>query len=208
MNPTTDELAEILASHAKWARRKEDGCRANLSGADLSGADLSGADLSGANLSGANLFRADLSGADLSGANLSGANLSGADLSGANLFRANLFRANLFRANLSGADLSGADLSGANLSGAKIEEVSVMPYGGTWLSYLDEVVPSLLTSGGKSLADVATEEHWSCHSWENCPMAAAFDANSEEETPLLLRSRVREFVQLFDAKLIPRPKAT
>lgn len=39
----------------------------------------------------------------------------------------------------------------------------------------------------------------------NCPMAAAFGVVSENETPLLLRPRVREFVQYFDARLIPNP---
>ena len=51
---TTEQLQEILKKHKKWIWNKEDGERANLSGANLSGA----------NLSGANLFRADLSGAD------------------------------------------------------------------------------------------------------------------------------------------------
>lgn len=36
-------------------------------------------------------------------------------------------------------------------------------------------------------------------------MAVAFGVTSEAETPLLLRPRVRQFVQLFDAGLIPCP---
>ena len=64
-----EELAKIIAEHAKWIRGEgEGGARA-----DLSGANLHGAYLSGANLSGAYLYGADLSGANLYGANLYGA---------------------------------------------------------------------------------------------------------------------------------------
>jgi hypothetical protein len=134
---TPQELAGVLALHARWLSGEHDLPRANLSGADLSGADLSGADLSGAYLSGADLSRADLSGADLSaaylpradlsGANLSGADLSGADLSGADLSGAYLPRADLSGANLFGADLSRADLFGADLSGAKTNPKTILP---------------------------------------------------------------------------------
>jgi hypothetical protein len=84
MTYSKEQLAEILANHAKWAVG-EGGSRANLRGANLSGADLRGADLSRANLFGANLFDANLSRADLSDANLSDANLSDANLSDAKL---------------------------------------------------------------------------------------------------------------------------
>jgi hypothetical protein len=138
------------------------------------------ADLRGAYLSGANLSRADLSRADLSGAYLSGANLSGANLRGA---------------NLSGANLRGANLSGTNLSGAV-----------TWEKYLSEVVPALLTAGGKTLREVLATGCWECHSWENCPMHAAFGAKSLDEVPVLYRLEASRFVALFDAKAIPLPK--
>jgi uncharacterized protein YjbI with pentapeptide repeats len=131
------------------------------------------------------------------GANLVGANLVGADLRGANLEGA----------NLEGADLRGADLRGANLRGAKFSETTVMPNGETWREYLEFVVPQLCMAGGKPLEAVACSEHWDCHDWNNCPMAAAFDIHNEDEAPILLRPRVKEFVQLFDAKLIPMPKA-
>lgn len=132
---TKKELSEILKRHKKWLNGKENGERANLSGADLSRANLRGVDLSGANLSGAellgayllgadlsraNLSRTDLRGVNLSGANLLGANFSGADLSGANLSGTNLSGANLNRANLHASDLSGANLSGAKLSSADL----------------------------------------------------------------------------------------
>ena len=109
---TGQELKQVLEAHAKWARGKAGGFRA-----DLSGADLSGADLRSANLSGADLRSADLRSANLRSADLSGAYLSGADLRSA---------------NLSGADLSGADLSGANLRDAKdsdyaLAQSSILP---------------------------------------------------------------------------------
>ncbi len=164
-------------------------------GADLRGADLHGADLRGADLRGANLHGADLADADLRGANLHGADLRGADLHGAYLGGADLH----------GANLHGANLRGANLHGANLGDTTVMPNGETWKQYREEVLPALLTAGGKSLAEVACAEHWDCHDWGNCPMAAAFGIASDFEGPPLLRPRIREFIQLFDAKLIPMP---
>jgi hypothetical protein len=67
------------------------------------------------------------------------------------------------------------------------------------------VVPALCQSGGKTLADVAAA--WDCHEWANCPMHVAFGAASESDCPILLRPRVTQFVQLFDAGLIPNPLA-
>jgi hypothetical protein len=181
---TPEELKAVLDAHRAWLSDSVTGSRADLSWADLSGADLSGADLS----------RADLSGANLSGANLSRADLSRADLSGANLSGANLSRASLSRANLSGANLSRANLSGANLSGAL-----------TWEQYLSEVVPALLTAGGKTLAEVLATGCWQCHSWENCPTHAALGANSLAEVPAPWRLEAARFIELFDAGAIPMP---
>ena len=104
-------------------------------------------------------------------------------------------------ANLRGANLRGAYLSGAYLGGA------TMPGGETWEEYLSEVVPALLVAGGHPLAEVATERAWACHDWANCPMAGAFDAHSVDDVPLLHRPRAVEFIQFFDARLIPRPEA-
>ncbi|MGQ0721054.1 MAG: pentapeptide repeat-containing protein, partial [Candidatus Eiseniibacteriota bacterium] len=118
-------------------------------------------------------------------ANLSGAHLSGATRSWAHLSRA----------NLSGANLSGANLSGANLSGAA-----------NWDTYTKEVVPAILAAGGKPLADIVTLEHWRCHSWDNCPMAAAFGVKDIAEVPALHRSEAARFVELFDAKALPLEK--
>jgi hypothetical protein len=131
-------------------------------------------------------------GADLSGANLRFANLSGADLSGANLSGADLSGANLSGANLRFANLSGANLRGANL-----------PTGEVWEEYLAEVVPALLTAGGKPLASFT--EYWKCHQWTNCPMAHAFDVHELTDVPALLRPRAEQFIQFFDARLIPLP---
>lgn len=105
-------------------------------------------------------------------------------------------RANLMDANLMGAYLGGADLRGAT-----------MPGGETWAQYLADVVPALLVAGGHPLAEVATEKAWACHDWANCPMAGAFDAHSVDDVPLLYRPRAQEFIQFFDAHLIPRPEA-
>jgi hypothetical protein len=92
-----------------------------------------------------------------------------------------------------------ASLVGANLDGA------TLPTGETWELYLKEVVPALLVAGGRTIEEIVAEGAWDCHSWTNCPMAAAFRVQAENETPLLLRPRVRQFVHFFDAKLIPKP---
>jgi hypothetical protein len=102
------------------------------------------------------------------------------------------------RATLTRADLRGADLTGANL-----RDAVRLPTGETWLEYLTETLPALLTAGGKSLESFA--QSWECHDWDNCPMAHAFDGHSINDVPILLRPRAEQFVQFFDARLISWP---
>ncbi len=128
---------------------------------------------------------------------------SGANLDGANLYGANLVRANLDGANLYGANLDGANLDGANLDGAKISPSTRIETGETWKEYLEQVLPALLTAGGKALSDVVTKENWDCHTWDNCPMASAFASKDINGVPILLRPRANQFIKFFDAKLIP-----
>jgi hypothetical protein len=146
------------------------------------------------------LERAVASGANLSDANLSGANLRGAYLSGANLSDANLRGAYLSGANLSDANLSGANLSGANLS----DDAVINAAGETLGFWREQVLPALLAAA----PSVIPADAWQCHSWENCPMHAAFKISDAAQAPPLLRARVHEFVWLFDAGLIscPEPK--
>jgi len=177
----------------------------DLRGADLRGANLRGADLRGAILTGAILTGANLRGAVLTGAVLTGANLRGADLRGANLRGADLRGAILTGANLREANLTGANLRQANLRGA-ILTGAILPTDETWEEYLSQVVPALLRAGGADLGVVATPETWACHSWENCPMAVAFGAHNLRAVPLLHRPRAAQFIQFFDARLIPMPE--
>jgi Pentapeptide repeats (8 copies) len=199
MEMTPGQLAEILNAHGKWLRGEVNGLRANLRSADLSSADLSLANLSSANLSLANL-----SSANLRSANLRSANLRSADLRSANLSSANLSLANLSSANLRSADLSSADLRSADLRSAKHSDDALIT-GEPWSEYLARVVPALLTAGGKTLAEVIESGCWKCHEWNNCPMHVAFGIDSPSKGPLLLRPRIEQFVQLFDAGLIPQP---
>ncbi len=98
------ELEPILANHRRWLETdKQQGKRADLSGADLDGLDLSAALLSGANLCGASLNKTKLRSAQLIHADLSGASLQGADLRQADLLLADFSGANLSRADLSAA---------------------------------------------------------------------------------------------------------
>jgi hypothetical protein len=108
-------------------------------------------------------------------------------------------------ASLVGANLVGANLTGANLTGANNLPDFTMPDGMKFSQYKREVVPALLAAGGKSLEDIRAAGAWECHSWKNCPMAIAFGVNGIENVPPLYRARAKEFVQLFDAKLLPAP---
>ena len=116
---------------------------------------------------------------------------------------ANLEGANLNRANLEGAYLNRANLDWANLEGAILNSASVIETGETWAAYLSEVLPELLTAGGRALTDVLSPIHWNCHSWDNCPMAAAFATKGISGVPSLLKPRAEQFIRYFDAKLIP-----
>ena len=168
----------------------------------LRGADLHSADLRGANLQGATLQEANLSGINLRGANLLGATLQDADLLGANLSCANLQDADLLGANLSFANLQDAHLRDADLEYATLEG-AILPTGETYEEYLTHVVPALCTAAGAPLEEVVAA--WDCHAWDNCPMAVAFGVHALSEIPLLYRPRVAQFMQLFDAGLLPLP---
>ncbi|MDE2467315.1 MAG: pentapeptide repeat-containing protein, partial [Bradyrhizobium sp.] len=138
-----------------------------------------------------------------------GANLDGADLTRANLYGANLTWANLTRANLDGADLTRANLYGANLARANLKHAEISDEsnitGEPWKDYLEKVLPALLTAGGKTIEQVVASGSWDCHTWQNCPMHEAFGIDDPSKGPLLLRPRIEQFVQLFDAGLIPCP---
>ena len=104
-----------------------------------------------------------------------------------------------------GANLYGANLVRANLYGANLDGDTTLETGETWKEYLEATLPALLTAGGKTIEEVAS--HWDCHDWHNCPMAFAFGVESESQCPILLRPRVRQFVRMFDAGLVPNPIA-
>ena len=109
----------------------------------------------------------------------------------------------LYLAVKDSARLEGANLNRANLEGAILNSASVIETGETWAAYLSEVLPELLTAGGRALTDVLSPIHWNCHSWDNCPMAAAFATKGISGVPSLLKPRAEQFIRYFDAKLIP-----
>jgi hypothetical protein len=211
--PDTPESLK-LGLAVRWAVKE----RAKLRGVDLREVDLREADLRGANLCGADLSWVDLSWVDLSGADLSGADLSEAYLSRASLRGAKLRGAKLCGASLRGAYLRGVDLFGADLSEANMREANlsmaknidsmVMPDGLTFAEYKRDVVPALLTAGGKTLDEIREAGAWDCHEWSNCPMHVAFGVNHTTEMVgpfAIYRQRADEFIQFFDAGLIPAP---
>ena len=61
----------------------------------------------------------------------------------------------------------------------------------------------LLRAGGR-FEEAMKPEHWACHSWENCPMAAAFGVNSASDAPKEWQSKVNEFIRFFDNGLLTR----
>ena len=175
----------------------------SLSYADLRFTDLRSADLRSADLRSANLQSADLQSADLRSADLRSADLRSADLRSADLRSANLQSADLQSADLRSADLRSADLrSAGNIA---MSPDTKLQTGETWGEYVNEVVPALLTAGGKPLEAAANEKTWACHSWKNCPMAEAFGVHDINDVPTLWRYRAEQFVQFFDAGLIPLP---
>jgi len=66
---TPEEIANVLALHAKWLANEEGGEQANFTEADFTNA----------NFTNANLASANLRGVDLAGANLTQADLTQAD---------------------------------------------------------------------------------------------------------------------------------
>jgi hypothetical protein len=71
-------------------------------------------------------------------------------------------------------------------------------------SFVRDLVPELLTAGGKSLAAVA--DHWECHSWGNCPIAFAFSVDGIDGVPVEWRAAARWFIELFDSGRVPKPE--
>ena len=169
------------------------------------GLALEYASLRGAFLKGASLENASLENASLEKASLEGASLKGAFLKGASLENASLEGASLENASLEGASLRGAFLKGASLRGALNVESAIIDTGETLGEYIRDVVPVLLTAGGKSIEEVAAA--WENHGWDNCPMAVAFGIHDPNAAPALWRHRVRQFVTLFDSGLLPKPVA-
>ncbi len=105
------------------------------------------------------------------------------------------------RAYLRGAYLRGADLSGANLRDARMIKDAVIAQDITF-GDLIAVLPELFTAGGKTIEQVVTREVLTCHSWENCPMAAAYAAHSVGDVPLPWRPWASLFILAFDANLL------
>src|SRR5580698_3240712 len=66
----------------------------------------------------------------------------------------------------------------------------------------DDLVP-LLAAGGR-LEEAMKPEHWACHKWQKCPMAAAFGVTRLENVPDKWKEKAEFFVRQFDCGLIRR----
>ncbi len=230
---TQDQLNEIVRLHGDWYRGRAGGARANLARANLDGANLRSANLDGASLDGASLVGASLDGASLDGASLDGPRRREprrASLERNLRARASSARTARTSQRASARTLQRERSATARaLDGASPRRTTASPSARTpqreprrreprrrrssrrreppsrvvWEDYLTQLVPALLTAGGRSLAEVATPTVWGCHSWSNCPMHAAFGADGIAEVPPLYRAEANLFVRLFDAQLIP-----
>jgi hypothetical protein len=210
--PSPVQIAEILRLHGAWLRGEADGARANLAGANLAGANLAGANLDGAYLARANrrVSGRRESGRRVSGRRESGRRVSGRRESGRRESgRRESGRRESGRRE-SGPRVSGRRESGRRESGgANLDGETRLPAGFAWKLYLSELVPALLTAGGKKLEEVANSETWGCHSWGSegrelaCPIATAFDVHQISDVPILYREQANFFIQVFDAKLVP-----
>ena len=119
----------------------------------------------------------------------------------ADLRSAYLGSADLGSAYLGSADLGSADLGSADLRSAILSDDTYLP-NESFADYKSDVLPALISAGGKTPQELVNAGAHLCNSWTNCPMAFAFDIHSEGDAPPLLKPRVREFVQLFDAHLL------
>jgi hypothetical protein len=59
-----------------------------------------------------------------------------------------------------------------------------------------------LLAAGNRLQEALKPEHWECHEWQNCPMAAAFGVRNLEQVPAEWREKAEFFVGQFDCGLI------
>ena len=137
----------------------------------------------------------------LVGANLSWANLSGTDLSLANLREADLRSTNLIGADLTGANLIKAYLTDADFSGANLT-TTILPNGQIYEEYL-KTLPELFTATGRKFEEIVTKDHWNCHQWNNCPMAAVFEVCSLQDIPAIWQEKAQDFITYFDARMLP-----
>ena len=121
-----------------------------------------------------------------------GSSLSKIDLHEANLTNANLTGVNLTEANLTKADLTGANLMEADLTGA------IMPDGRTWEEYQADPLAGICE---EPEARARALSAWGHHTWQDCPMHAAYGWRSVRDAPETKRLLVSTFVALFDSRL-------
>jgi hypothetical protein len=150
----------------------------------------------------ASLDRARLDGASLVRARLDRARLDGASLVGARLVGARLVGASLVRARLDGARLVGASLVRARLDGARLDGAR-LPDGRTWDAYRADPLAGLCDTPEVRARAIAA---WGAHTWQDCPMHAAYGWIGINDVPEDKQIAVAAFVALFDAGLLPRPE--
>ena len=63
-----------------------------------------------------------------------------------------------------------------------------------------DLIP-LLSAGGR-IEEALKPEHWECHEWQNCPMAAAFGVVNLDQIPSKWRDKAEFNARQFDCGLI------
>jgi hypothetical protein len=93
------------------------------------------------------------------------------------------------------ADLSGcAALTAEKIKGPLIAKIR---------AFVNADLISLLSAGGR-IEEALKPEHWECHEWQNCPMAAAFGVVNLDQIPSKWRDKAEFFARQFDCGLIRR----
>ena len=100
-----------------------------------------------------------------------------------------------------GADLRGANLRGANLWGADLQN-AILPDGRKFEDYLLDPLAGICSEPDAVSRALSA---WGSHTWQDCPMHAAFGWNNISDAPKDKQLLVSAFIALFDAKLLPKP---
>lgn len=188
-----------------------------LSGKAFNEANLEGMYFSGIHLERTSFFWSNLESVNFREARLDAVNFSTSNVRNADFRGANLSGSHFMLADLSGANLERSAYWYADMRLATLSDETVLPNGITYGEFVHDVVPVLLTAGGRSIEELTTPDIWTTdhRTWgaqikwrrDNCiPIATAFGVDEVSEIPALYRPMSRLFIYLFNNEQIPKPE--